>query len=256
MVGDQAFHRLDHRFNALVRAEQPKSEQDATPIQAQARFVGPGILQGHRRRAMVDSGDALRGYPIALHQELTGPLRHHHHLIRPSGQGDEHAPLALRRLIEDRVQGDHEGLAQALHQLQHIRPVRPAEDPILMLETHPIDGRLVQVSGGRPVILRDIGPDLENHLGPVIVALRGVGEGDHLNGGEEGRRIFRPSLGCPLGFCHRLRQIMGERRDPARTGHVGPHQRDAQTLPHRISTSSPGFSRRKKLSSYIGACRR
>ncbi|GBD08871.1 hypothetical protein HRbin22_01114 [Candidatus Thermoflexus japonica] len=223
MPGDKRLQRLDHGLDALIGAEQPEGHEHPPSLQPQARLVRGRILKRHRRGPMVDPFDPLCGHPIALHQELTGPLRHHHHAIRPASEGDQNPPLVLGGLVENRVQGDHQGFAQGFHEIQHICAIHPPKDPILMLQADQTHMALVQVIRRGPVVFRDPIPDLEDHLRAIGVAMRRIGEGNDIYDPGAVQRFS-------LSFCDCFRQIMGECGDPALPGHVSPHQSDPNAI--------------------------
>ncbi len=123
---------------------------------------------------MVNPGDFFSRNTVNGLEKLLRLMAHHHHPVRELGDafGDGH--LALRRPLNHRVQGGHQGHAQAAEQVQDMDAVIPAENPEFVLEANHLHPVHVQKVRRQPVLGQNPLVDLETYLAGISIPLGNI----------------------------------------------------------------------------------
>ena len=104
----------------------------------------------------------LLGARTALDEQTQRRVCHHDHELGLLAELGQHLQLVRGRLGENRVQGDDERLRQLLGEGQHVLPVEPAEDPVLVLQDHHVDIETAECPGSAHVVAANFLPDHES----------------------------------------------------------------------------------------------
>ena len=184
-------HRGDGGLVALARAEQAETQDHLAPTEPHLRLDAV-------RRDERQVGDAVRH---DLHVRRVGavgagqqPRRrsgHHHGRRGHVNQLSQDAPLRRGRVLKDGVQRRHGRRAQGPHEVENVRPVRPAPDAVLVLNRYGIERAPIDPAGGAEVVRRDVASDATTDLDRIGADLVGRLKGDDLPVADGGAEVGR-----------------------------------------------------------------
>ena len=96
----------------------------------------PSKLDG---RAVWHNTNLVNRARLDLNKQTLRGFRHHDHTLRLLAELCQHTQLMGRRLRQHRMQRHDKRLGELLREREHVLAVRPAEDPVLVLENDDID---------------------------------------------------------------------------------------------------------------------
>jgi hypothetical protein len=208
-VDGDARHRLDHVLVALPRAEQAEAEDHPAARQPEIGLRSPAVDDRDVRDAMTDDADPIPWSPVAPVDKPGGGHRHDDRRLGPLDEPRQDEVLPVRRARQDGVKGDHDGRHRRLDEVEDVRPVGAAVDPVFVLDGHDLGSRRRHETGGRRVVAALVLPE-----SPADLRAEGVG-------------VARTMDGDDIAISHRASKVSGERRDPAHPGWVGGQVGDA-----------------------------
>ena len=203
MAGHNGGQGGDDIFDAFVRREQAKAEQDDFALDAKQVFVETRVHKRHIGDAVGDEINLLRRHAIDLLQEFHAALAHDD---QPIGQGRDffqHPALIGVGVAQNGVQGRDDGHAQFAQEGQDVTARPPAEDAIFVLQADEVDVVDIQEVGGAAIRVNILLRQFKANAGRIGVAGLDVVDG-------------QGNAGCSLVFGgDGLTQVGGERGNAA-----------------------------------------
>ena len=208
MPGQDGRQGGDDGFNALVRREQAKAEQDGLAFHPKQILVEARVHKGDIRNAVRDVIDFLGRDAIDLLEEVNAALAHHDDPVGQGGHFLQHPELIGVGIAQNRVKGRHDRHAQIAQQGQDVAARPAAIDAILVLQTHQVHVVDVQKISGPPIRIDVFFAQLKTNARRIVVAGGDVidRQGDAGRAGE-----FRGDG---------LAQVGGKGGDPALAGQI------------------------------------
>ena len=182
-IGKLAHHcrqRPNHGLDALVLAQQAEGQQQAPLRYAELRLerllIGVAI---HHRNAVRDDPHLIAADAVRACEQVPRDLAHHHDLHAVDQQFLDDGRLIRRGALQHGVQRHDGRHSQSSHEIEDIAAVVAAENPVLVLHANQAHLTVVHELRGARVIGFHVLPNLELHLGGILVLTRRLGHRQH-----------------------------------------------------------------------------
>jgi len=160
---DDARHRAEHDFDALVPVHQAEGQDGSATLQAELVLVVVAVDERQVGDPVGDQSDLVVSDAVDVGEHVDAAFVHGDHDVGTVAQLQHGSAVGRLRRLQDGVQrGDHRRLHTFQQQAQ-VRAGLASEEPEFVLHRNQVDVAEIDVVGRTDVVPSDILADLELH---------------------------------------------------------------------------------------------